>query len=195
MDPYTLIVAAALGFIIIAVAAFLAYNRFFNKPVETMLMSMAGELKLTYYPGSDGKPPFATGTYSGRGVTLDLVNEKGYFDRWHPHSRIIVSVDKNIKETYIVAKRGRFYSRKLGEVTVKYNQFDDKYVFLASSTTKGERLMNPDLACWIMNLDIPFVLLEGHIQFHQDKLFDQKERTKHIIDALVYIANVAEKIK
>jgi hypothetical protein len=47
MDPYFLILAVTLGLIILAVVAFLAYNRFFNRPVENLLMSLAGELKLT----------------------------------------------------------------------------------------------------------------------------------------------------
>jgi len=170
-------------------------KKYFTKPVENILMELAGELKLTYYLGTEGRLPFATGTYSGRGVTLDLLNEKGYQDRWHPHSRIVVSVDKNIKDTYIVAHRGRFYSRKLGEVNVEPARFNERFVFLSSNQSKGERLITPDVASWIMNLEMPFILQEGHVIFHMDRRFDDKKRVKYIIDALVYIATMAERIK
>jgi len=138
MDTVTLIAAAAASLIVIAVVFFIIYNKFLKKPVETMLMELAGELKLNYYAAREDKPPFATGTYSGRGVTLDLLNEKGYMDKWHPHCRIVVSVDKSVKDTYIVARQGRFYSRKLGKSpsTTKSLTTDMCY-FLA--TPKGRR--------------------------------------------------------
>jgi hypothetical protein len=196
MDDITMLIAgAALGLIVLAIGAFLAYKRFSKKPAMDILMEMSGELKLNYYPETEGRPPFATGTYSGRGLTLDVLNEKGYADRWHPHARIVVSVDKNIKETYIVANRGRFYSRKLGEVRVNYPSFEDKYQLLSSNPKKGELLLTPEVACWIVGLDMPFYLSDGHIQFHQDRHFDDKTRFKHIIDALVYLAAMAERLK
>jgi len=195
MDAVLLILATAFALIFIAVAVFVAYNLMVKKPVENILMELAGELRLNYYPSVEGKPPFATGTYSGRGLTLDLLNEKGYVDRWHPHSRIVVSFDKNIKETYIVARRGRFYSRKLGEVRVANPEFESRYVFLSSSPKKAETLMTAEIASWVVAFDMPFIMSDGHIVFHQDKQFENKVRVKRIIDALVYVANVAEKIR
>jgi len=52
-----------------------------------------------------------------------------------------------------------------------------------------------DVASWIINLEMPFTLNEGHIVFHQDRFFEDKKRIKHIIDALTYIANMAERTK
>jgi hypothetical protein len=195
LESELMVILPVLGLIVSALIVYYAFSKIFKKPVETTLIEIAGELRLTYYPGMEGKPPFATGSYSGRGVTLDLLNEKGYMDRWHPHSRIVVSVDKNIKDTYIVANKGRFYSRKLGEINVKYPHFSDRFVYLSSSPNKAEKVVTDDVACWVMNLDMPFILSDGHIVYHQGSHFDDKQRMKHIVDALVYIANLAEKAK
>jgi hypothetical protein len=195
MDPFLLVGLTAVALIIVAIVVFIAYNLMVKKPVEDLMMQMAGELKLNFYSAVEGRPPFATGTYSERGVTLDLLNEKGYADRWHPHARVVVSVNKNIKDVYIVAKRGRFYSRKLGEIRVPFCRFDDKYTFLSSSPQKAEKIMTNEIAGWIMALEMPFILQDGHIEYHQDRPFDDVKRIKHIIDALVYIANVAERVK
>jgi hypothetical protein len=196
MDQILLIGAVAFAIISVIVGYFLTSRLFTPKmEVEKMLMEMAGELKLSYYGPIDGKPPFATGTYSGRGVTFDLLNEKGYSDRWHPHSRIVVSVDRNIKESYIVAYKGRFYSRKTGQVTVNHLAFAEKYDLFSASEGKAERLVTPEVADWVVRLDMPFTLSDGRILFHQDQHFDDKVRTKHILDALIYLANMAERIR
>jgi hypothetical protein len=42
---------------------------------------------------------------------------------------------------------------------------------------------------------MPFIMSDGHIEFHQEKHFDDKKRIKHIIDALVFIAHTAERVK
>ncbi|MFH0863113.1 MAG: hypothetical protein V1875_08820 [Candidatus Altiarchaeota archaeon] len=191
----TFILFAAVAMVGVGIGIFIVYNILNRKPIENLLMEISGELRLNYYIGSEGKQPFSTGTYSGRGVTLDLLNEKGYVDRWHPHSRIVVSVDKSVKETYIVAVRGRFYSRKLAEINVDNRRFSDKYVFLSSSPVKAEKVLSPEVAEWIVNLDMPFILVDGHIEFHQDRHFDDKKRIKHIIDAMIYIAHMAERVK
>jgi hypothetical protein len=169
-------------------------SRFTGKSDDKVLVELAGEMKLSYYIGMDGKPPFVTGTYSRRGVTFDMLNEKGYFDRWHPHTRIDVSVNKDVRDTFIVANRGRFYSRKLAEVTVGNRVFEERYVYLSSAPTKAQALMTEEIANWIINLDMPFVMQDGHAIFHCDRHYDNKERIKHITDALVYISSRAEKI-
>ena len=169
-------------------------SRLGRKSDEKVLIELAGELKLIYYRGMEGKPPFVTGTYSDRGVTFDMLNEKGYFDRWHPHTRVVVSVNKDVRDTFIVARRGMFYSRKLAEVTVKNRVFEEKYVYLTSSPKKAEVLMTEDIANWIINLDMPFTMQDGHAIFHCDRHLDDKERIKHITDALVYITARAERI-
>jgi len=195
MDPITLIVIVSISLIAAATVVFIVYNAKTKPPTEKILLELAGEMGLTYYSGSEGKPPFATGTYSNHGVTIDTLNEKGYFDRWHPHSRIVVSVDKGVKDTYIVANRGRFYSRKLGEVKVKHPKFDDKYVFLASNPNKGEKIVADNVAGWILGLDMPFILQDGHAVYHEDRRFEDKKRIMHIVDALIYIATMAEKVR
>ncbi|MFH1054574.1 MAG: hypothetical protein V1744_00610 [Candidatus Altiarchaeota archaeon] len=167
----------------------------FRKEPENLLLELAAELKLTYYPPVDDKPAFATGLYSGRGVTLDCMNEKGYHDIWHPHSRVVVLVDRNVKDTYIVSYQGRFYSRKLGEVKVDDKKFNDKYALLSSAPHKAEKIFTDEVLSWILRLEMPLILSEGHVLFHQDKFIDDKERVKHIIDALVYIATMAERTR
>ncbi len=192
--PY--IAALAFALIILASAVFVAlkFRRGAN-PIEKTLMELAGELKLSYYGPIDGKPPFATGLYSGRGVTFDLLNERAYMDRWHPHSRVVVGVDRNVKDTHIVAYRGRFYSRKMGEVQVDNKAFMEKYILLSTSPHKAAMLISPEVAEWIVNLDMPFTLSDGHVIFHQDRHIEDKTRVKHILDALVYIASLVERIR
>lgn len=195
MSPLLVLAAALLGLLGIGGAGYFAYSRLAKKNPEDVMMHVAGELRITYEPKREDKPAFASGTYSGRGVTLDFLNEKGYMDRWHPHSRVVVSVDKSVRDTHIVAYRGRFYSRKLGEVKVDNTRFNSDYVFLSSSTKKGEKIVMPEVANWVVNLDMPFILSDGHIVFHQEKHFEDKTRVKHIIDALVYIATMAERVR
>jgi hypothetical protein len=193
------VVTVAAGFVLslagFGAASYLIYTRFFIKRPEDIMLELAGILKVRYYPKGEDNPAFASGTYSGRGVTLDVLNEKGYMDRWHPHSRVVVSVSKEVRDTYIVAYQGRFYSRKLGEVNVNNPRFGDKYILLSSSPGKAEKLITSDVANWIINLDMPFILSDGHVLFHQEKHFKDKKRIKHIIDAMVYIATMAERIK
>ena len=195
MGLLTLVFGSVLAMLFLCGGGYLLYNRYFKKPPEDIMMELAGELGIRYYPREEGKPPFSTGTYSGRGVTLDLMNEKGYMDRWHPHSRVVVSVSKDVRDTHIVAYRGRFYSRKLGEVDVNNTKFTSKYILLSSAPKKAERLITPDVAGWVVKLDMPFVLSDGHAVFHQEKHFDDEERVKHIIDALVYVATMAERLR
>jgi len=196
MDALFAVASAALALVLIAAVVFVIFKfKGHGNPIEKTLMELAGELRLNYYGPIDGKPPFATGLYSGRGVTFDLLNEKAYMDRWHPHSRVVVGVDRNVKDTYIVAYRGRFYSRRMGEVPVDNKAFMGKYIYLSTAPAKAARLLTPEVAEWIVNLDMPFTLCDGHALFHQDKHFDDKTRAKHIVDALVYIASVVERVR
>ncbi|MBD3388101.1 MAG: hypothetical protein GF416_03555 [Candidatus Altiarchaeales archaeon] len=190
-----LFIGLLLGLLGLGGGAYFVYNHTSKKPVESVLMELAGELKINFYPETEGKPAFASGTYSGRGLTLDLLNEKGYVDKWHPHSRIVVSVDRSVRDTHIIAVRGRFFSRKLGEVDVDHPRFGDRYVFLSSSPKKGEKVVTKDVANWVIALDMPFTLSDGHIVYHQEKVFEDKKRVKHIVDAMVYIANMAERVR
>ena len=193
MSLVALVIGLVLGVLGFGGGGYFAYKKYLKKKPENIMLELAGEIGFVYDSGGEGRPPFTSGTYSGRGVTLDLLNEKGYMDIWHPHSRVVVSVNRNIRDTHIVAKRGRFYSRKLGEVDVDHPRFNDDFIFLSSSPKKADKLITREVAQWIINLDMPFVLSDGHIVYHQEKHFEDKKRIKHIIDALVYIANLAEK--
>ncbi|MBU0762451.1 MAG: hypothetical protein KKD39_05445 [Candidatus Altiarchaeota archaeon] len=159
-----------------------------------MFIELAGELKLTYFPPREDVPAYVTGTYSGRGVTIDQLNERGFFDIWHPHSRIVVGLGKSRRETHIVTKKSGFYSRKLGEVNVDNKAFSAKYRILSSNPTIAEKLITPEVASWIVKLELPFEINGSSITFHQESKFKDKTRVKHAIDALVYIANLHDRI-
>lgn len=158
------------------------------------LIDVAGDLRLTYFAPREDAPSYVTGTYSGRGVTVDLLNEKGFFDNWHPHGRVIVSLNQSRRETHIVAKKGGFYSRKLGAVDIGHEAFSNKYQLLTSNPNMAKKLITHDVASWIVNLDMQFQITGSSIVFHQDRDFKDRKRIKHIVDALVYIANAYDKM-
>jgi hypothetical protein len=159
-----------------------------------ILIQLAGDMKLTYFPGREDSPAYVTGTYSGRGITLDRLNEKGYPDFWHPHGRIIVSLNHSRRETHIIAKKNSFYSRKLGEVEVENNAFNEMYHLLSSNPILAKKIFTPEVTSWIVKLELPLEVSGSSIKYHQDKEFTDVARIKHAVDALVYIANLHDRI-
>jgi hypothetical protein len=167
----------------------------FQKDDQQVLKELAGLMKLTFYRSQEDRPAFVTGSYCGRGVTFDLLNDKGFFDRWHPHSRIVISVERNVHDTYIVSYRGSFYSRKLAEVDVSHREFQERYILLSSNPDKAGRLLTSEIASWIVKLDMPFTITGGHATYHADRHFDDPKRIKYITDAIMFIVQRLERLK
>ena len=158
------------------------------------LVELSGDLGLTYFPAREGHPAFISGMYGKKGVTIDLLNEKGYFDTWHPHSRIVVSLDSGRRESHIISKKGAFYSRRLMEVEMPNPRFSDNFVILSSNPRRAKNIFKKEIGDWVMNLNMPFAIDGNQIIFHQNKNIEDKKRFIHIVDALIYVANTYDNL-
>ncbi len=163
--------------------------RLFEGKKKDPLIELSGILNITYFPEREGHPPFISGLYGNRGVTVDLLNDKGFFDRWHPHTRVVVSLNGPRRESHLIAKRGTFFSRRLGEVSIDHPRFMEEYMILSSNPRRTQKIFTLDVANWVMNLKMPVSIEGNQVTFHQNKEIEDMTRIYHIVDALVYIAN------
>lgn len=157
------------------------------------LIDLSGELKLSYFHAREDSPSYVTGTYGSRGVTIDQLNDRGHFDNWHKHTRVIISLNTTRQESHIVCKKGGFYSRKLGEVDVANQDFKAKYSLLSTNPDKASKIVTDDVARWVVKLKMPFSINGGQVIYHENSEVKDKTRIRHIVDALCYIAKLTDK--